>query len=203
MKHVLLIFLMLLSSACSFKPVDRGQGQMLMLYPVDQHAPGARSAQMSGHLVVQYPTADAALDSFRVALVNTTGQPDYYAATRWVDFLPLIVQNALVDTLSDADVFDAVTREDTEIRPDYFLKTRISDFEAVYSADHPTAAPEIHIRMDFLLTSRGQDSLRRKFSVTAHQQAKTDTVAGIHDAFKAAFTKAQRQLLSQFQSAAG
>jgi ABC-type uncharacterized transport system auxiliary subunit len=198
MKNILLIILVLFSSACSFNPVDRGQGRMLMLYPVDQSKPASHSTYMSGHLVVQYPTADAALDSYRVALVNTTGRLDYYSATRWVDFLPLIVQNALVDTLSGAALFETVTSEDTEMRPDYFLKTRISGFEAVYPTDDPATMPEIHVQLDFLLTGRGHDGLQRKFSTTGHQQAKTDTVAGIHDAFKSAFAKAQLQMLSQF-----
>lgn len=199
MKYIILIIAVLLTSACSLQPVDRGQGHMLALPSVYQEM----SSSPSGHLVVRYPAADPALDSYRVALIRGGQTHDYFARTRWVDFLPLVVQSHLIDTLAAANVFQTVSSEEHSGRPDYYLETRLTDFQALYPAVDPDGPPLIRIAMSFSLSPLTGAVGQRDFSVIAEHRALSNNISGVHDAFKIAFKEAQLQMLSHLRAAAG
>lgn len=189
--YITLLIGCFLMAACSIDPVDRGEGNMLALRPV----PAIENVQTKNHtLVVAYPTTAGKIDTSRVALERADGTLDYYARTRWVDFLPVIVQATLTESLSLSGAYALVRSDESGLGDDRMLKSHIRHFEAEYKT---AASPDVHIEMDFAIVNVKSDRVLDSFTLRARQQATADTAPAIHDAFVDAFSNIQRQLIAR------
>ncbi len=193
MRVLIAFFCCLLITACSINPVDRGEGNMLALRPVkvDKNA-GANT----GRLVIDYPTSAGEVDTSRVALMRPNGTLDYYAATRWTDFLPVIVQTTLTETLALSGTYAFVRSDDAGLGDGHLLKSHIRHFEAVYPA-YMERPPEVRIEIDFDVVDVKTDATVKSFTLRAGHQAIDNTTAAIHVAFLNAFADVQQQLVSR------
>lgn len=195
LRIVPIIFATLLLSACSLTSLDRGERQMMTLPSLQTDLQETQPLK-NNRLVIDFPETEGHLDTYRIALVLPNGTSDYYARKRWVDFLPVIVQNSLAETLQNARIYRFVKTDAHGLGDDLILKPTIRKFEALYDVND--AAPPIAvIEMDFSLqdvaTSRKLDG----FSLLAEAPATSNNAEAIHDAFKLAYKDIQIQLLER------
>ncbi len=88
-------------------------------------------------LLVGDPTAEAALDTTRVALSRTPTTLDYFADAAWTDRLTVMVQGLLVASLDNSRRFAAVGPQSGALRGDVVLSVELRHFEAAYAGDGP------------------------------------------------------------------
>jgi cholesterol transport system auxiliary component len=88
-------------------------------------------------LVIDVPTAEAALDSTRIALARSPTTLDYFADAAWTDRLSGMVQASLVESLDNSHRIAAVGPQNGALRADILLVTELRHFEAVYAAGPP------------------------------------------------------------------
>lgn len=183
-----IVFVML--TACSLgTPVDTGRGNMWRLEPLQAEPQRARY----GALVVEAPSTAAELDTYRVALRESSGAADYYAGTRWVDFLPVTVQAALVESLKSSGLFADVADDVTDSRARLALQVELQRFHASYSGK--TAAPKVELAIDAALINRSNGAVLKRANLRSARLAQADDSVAVSRAFREAFADAQRQLV--------
>jgi cholesterol transport system auxiliary component len=145
-----------------------------------------------GRLSVEVPTATAGLNSVRIALRPTPTTLEYYAGARWVDVVPVMVQNLLLESLDNTGRIDVLGREVVGVRADLALLTHVREFQAEY--DTP-GAPLVRVRLQARLIR-----LPRRLSVAATSEeftvrASSTALPAIVDAFDEAFGKALKRIV--------
>jgi len=85
-------------------------------------------------LVVDRPVASAGLNSQKIALQRTPVTLDYFAHANWTDTAPEMIQSLLIESFESTGKIKAVSRESTQLRPDYALQSELRDFQAEYDA---------------------------------------------------------------------
>lgn len=183
----LTVFALLVIAACSpLAPRDQGRSFMFTLEAI---APAAQPTH-DATLVVDHPTAKIELDTYRVALIREDGVFDYFARTRWVDFISPMVLDSMVFSLEDSGLFKNVLAEHTAFAGDYVLKSEIREFNAVYaSADDP---PEIRIALACILLKGDRKTRIATFTAKGTAKAKENSLEAIHEAFNTAFAESQK-----------
>ena len=96
-------------------------------------------------LVIEVPIASEGLDTHRIALRHSPLTLDYYAAARWTERAPRLVQTLLVESFENTARIVAVARQSTELRADYVLQTELREFQAEYDAGGP---PVVRVRLN-------------------------------------------------------
>lgn len=188
MRRALLAVMLL--SACSLgTPVDTGRGNMWALEAAD-----AEYKARYGALVVNLPNAAAQLDTYRVSVRSTSGARDYYAGTRWVDFLPATMQSVLVQTLERSGLFAAVYADTVDNDATLMLDMELSEFTADYRR---ATAPVIEVAMTVTLSNRRTNGVMRQFTIHSSKPARADDSEAVRGAFQAAFADAQSQMLER------
>ena len=97
-----------------------------------------------GRLSVEVPTATAGLNSARIALRPTPTTLEYYAGASWIDVVPVMVQNLLLESLDNTGRIDVLGREVVGVRADLALLTHIREFQAEYDTAGP---PLVRVRL--------------------------------------------------------
>jgi cholesterol transport system auxiliary component len=105
------------------------------LTPATDFTAGARPVPVQ--LAVDMPTAEAALDTTRIALTRSPTTLDYFAASAWTDRLTTLMQALLVESFDNAHRLAAVGPEAGTLRADVVLVTELRHFEALYGAAGP------------------------------------------------------------------
>jgi cholesterol transport system auxiliary component len=148
---------------------------------------GSAGPVLPVQLVVDAPTAPAALDTPRIALTTSTYSFDYFANAAWTDRAPAMLQTLIVETLENHARIRVVAKSSLELRADAVLQSDLRDFEAEYRGDGP---PTIHVRLDCRLVRLPERSVIavKEFegSARAGANATAAIVAGFDDALHAA-----------------
>ncbi|MEZ5824734.1 MAG: ABC-type transport auxiliary lipoprotein family protein [Geminicoccaceae bacterium] len=111
-------------------------------------------------VIIDPPSATAGLNTARIALRPDPTLLEYYANAIWIDVVPVMVQNLMVESLDATDRIDAFSPvEASGIRSDYALRLHIREFQAEY--DEGTSKPPIvNVRLEArLLKLPRRDSL--------------------------------------------
>jgi cholesterol transport system auxiliary component len=145
-----------------------------------------------GRLSVEVPTATAGLNSARIALRPTPTTLEYYAGARWVDVVPVMIQNLLLESLDNTGRIDVLGREVVGVRADLALLTHVREFQAEY--DTP-GAPLVRVRLQARLIR-----LPRRISVAATSEeftvrASSTALPAIVEAFDEAFGKGLKRIV--------
>ena len=194
----IIIFSAFILASCSLGSLDRGERAMMTLPSLQ--AGIDRPAPIHDHrLVVDFPDSEGRLDTYRIAVTTKDGNSDYYAHKRWVDFLPVIVQNSLAETLQNAGLYKFVKTDAHGLGDDLLLKPTIRKFEVLYNATQ-TDAPDIVIEMDFTLQDVPTGRRLKSFTLTSYSQASANQTKAIRAALDDAYKKIQIQLLDQLKS---
>jgi cholesterol transport system auxiliary component len=146
-----------------------------------------------GRLSVEVPTATAGLNSARIALRPTPTTLEYYAGASWIDVVPVMVQNLILESLDNTGKIDVLGREVVGVRADLALLTHVREFQAEY--DGSGGAPQVRVRLQARLIR-----LPRRTSIAATSEefvvrASNTSVPAIVDAFDEAFGKALRRIV--------
>jgi cholesterol transport system auxiliary component len=97
-----------------------------------------------GRLSVEVPTATAGLNSARIALRPTPTTLEYYAGASWIDVVPVMVQNLLLESFDNTGKIDVLGREVVGVRADLALLTHVREFQAEYDS---AGAPLVRVRL--------------------------------------------------------
>jgi cholesterol transport system auxiliary component len=100
-------------------------------------------------LVVDRPIASAGLNSQKIALQRTAVTLDYFGHANWTDTAPEMVQSLLIQSFESTGKIKAVSRESTQLRPDYALQSELRDFQAEYDA--AGGPPTVRVRLNVKL----------------------------------------------------
>jgi cholesterol transport system auxiliary component len=148
--------------------------------------------EVDARLSVEVPTATAGLNVSRIALRPTATTLEYYARASWVDVVPVMVQNLLLESLDNAGKVDVIGRGVVGVRADYALLTHVREFQAEYDED---GEPAVRVRIQARLVR-----LPRRTSVAATSEefmvdAGATSMPAIVRAFDEAFGKATKRLV--------
>jgi cholesterol transport system auxiliary component len=148
--------------------------------------------EVDARISVEVPTATAGLNTARIALRPTSTTLEYYASARWIEVVPVMVQNLLLESLDNTTKLDVLGREVVGVRADYALLTHIREFQAEYDDGTP---PRVRVRMQARLVR-----LPRRTSVAATSEsfvvpAGSGALPAIVEAFDEALGKALRRLV--------
>jgi cholesterol transport system auxiliary component len=147
---------------------------------------------VSGRLAVEVPTATAGLNSARIALRPTPTTLEYYAGASWIDVVPVMVQNLILESLDNTGKLDVLGREVVGVRADLALLAHIREFQAEYDT---AGAPQVRVRLQARLIR-----LPRRTSLAATSEeyvarARNNSMPAIIDAFDEAFGKALKRIV--------
>jgi cholesterol transport system auxiliary component len=148
--------------------------------------------EVDARLSVEVPTATAGLNTAQIALRPSATTLEYYARARWIDVVPVMVQNLLLESLDNATRLDVIGRDVVGVRADYALLTHIREFQAQYSGEAP---PQVQVRLQARLVR-----LPRRTSVAATSAAFTvnaqdGSMQAIVTAFDEGLGKALRRVV--------
>jgi cholesterol transport system auxiliary component len=143
-------------------------------------------------LSVEVPTATAGLNSARIALRPTPTTLEYYAGARWIDVVPVMVQNLILESLDNTGKIDVLGREVVGVRADLALLSHIREFQAEYEGAGP---PQVRVRLQARLIR-----LPRRTSLAATSEefvtrAANTSLPAIVTAFDDAFGKAIKRVV--------
>ena len=93
--------------------------------------------RIRSQIVVEEPTATAAVNTDQIAVFPTPLQVQYLPRARWVDRAPLIVQALLIESFENTGKVPAVGRSTVGLRADYVVITDIREFQALVKAPPP------------------------------------------------------------------
>jgi cholesterol transport system auxiliary component len=147
---------------------------------------------VDARLSVEVPTATAGLNVARIALRPTPTTLEYYAGANWVDVVPVMVQNLLLESLDNAGKVDVIGRGVVGVRADYALLTHVREFQAEYDED---GVPAVRVRLQARLVR-----LPRRTSVASTSEefvvkAGGTGMSAIVRAFDEVFGKATKRLV--------
>lgn len=190
-----LLPLLFLLGACALTPRDTGKAFLFALPPVTTAVTTTGAAlAVSDSLIVALPVAAPELDTYRIALIRKDGRRDYYAGAKWVEFLPLLVQASLTETLKDAKLYKTVATDQSGLAGSRVLKAEIGAFQAEYAA---ASAPVVKITMSVSLLDRFKRIPSAAFDIRVEEKAAADRLPEIQAAFAKAFAKAQKQIVQE------
>jgi cholesterol transport system auxiliary component len=88
-------------------------------------------------LQIEVPSAEAALDTTRIALSRSATTLDYFADAAWTDRLPLVLQSQLLASFQNAHRLLALAGAGAAAHSDALLTIELRHFEAQYGAAGP------------------------------------------------------------------
>jgi ABC-type uncharacterized transport system auxiliary subunit len=174
---------MLLASCSVTTPRDVGNANKITLNTVT--LPASKAPAKYNSIQIEYPTASTELDTYRIAVTKTDGMDGYFEGTRWNEFLPAVVQAAIIESLSRNSAFAFVQSDEDNTRSNYVLHTAIEDFRAVYSTS--AKPPIISMRLAFHVTSKLNSKRVKRFVISKAVPAKDNSLSSVTEAFNSAF----------------
>jgi len=165
--------------------------QLYVLTPKSTFDPAL--PQVDWQLVVERPVAAAGLNSQRIALQRSAVTLDYFARANWTDAAPQLIQSLLIESFENTGKIRAVTREATQLRPDYVLQTELREFQAEYGA--AGQAPVARVRLNAKLIRVPERVIVGSHTVERTVPAAKPDMENIILAFDEALGKVMRQIV--------
>lgn len=126
-----------------------------------------------------------------VLLTQPDRRLDVYAASRWPDALPVVVERLVVDALRQHGAWSVVHDAAAPFAADLLLRVTVRRFDAEYPA--AGAPPTVRVVLDATLARRGDRAVLASFTAEASSAAAEDRMSAI----VAAFERAAGAALSQ------
>jgi len=96
-------------------------------------------------LRIETPTAAAGLNTTRIALKPTPTRLQYYAGATWIEVLPVMAQNLVIESFESTGSVEALGPSATGGQADWALRIYIREFQAEY--DDTDAPPLVRARL--------------------------------------------------------
>ena len=116
---------------------------------------------------------------------------DVYAASRWPDVLPRVVEGMLVDGLKAAGIGE-VLEPLSSARAEALLQVVVRRFDADYSMD--PRQPRVHVQLDITLLDRARRDVLTSFTVGSVVPVAQNRMSAIIAAFEQAGSEVLTQL---------
>lgn len=188
-RSVALLLIVLAAAGCrgSFKPDVVKED----IYVLSASAPATEAAGplIAKAVVVEPPAPAPGLDSEKIAL-HRGHQLDYYAAARWADRVPVLLQALLAESLENTGRLKSVSNDTASVAADYALTLEVRDFQAVYGE---AAAPAVQVRWTVKLLSLPGRAVLASIPVQTEAAAAENRMGPIVEAFNAAARQAVAQ----------
>jgi ABC-type uncharacterized transport system auxiliary subunit len=136
------------------------------------------------------------LNTERIALVRGNGVLDSYAASRWPEVLPEVLQPLIVDALRAGGQFDTVQADAAPFKADYLLLIEVREFAAVYSGDTTDTVPTVRVQWVATLGRRGDRTIVRSVRIETSAAATANRAGAVMEAFNQALGAALTQLVT-------
>ncbi len=144
-------------------------------------------------LVVEEPTATAAVDTDRIAVQPTPLEIQYLPDSRWVDRAPRIVQALLIESFENTGKVGAVGPSVVALRPDYLIVTDLREFQAHVVPGGPDEnALDVRVRLNIKVVDAFDDRIIASSSFEEITRSESDEMPGIAYAFDEALGDAMR-----------
>jgi cholesterol transport system auxiliary component len=145
--------------------------------------------QVDWVLVVEQPSADASVDTPRIA--RTRGvEIQYYAGAVWVDRPSVMIEPLIIQSFRSSGAIGVVADRRADVRPDFLLQTDITAFEAMETASGP---PDVRVAMAATLIRMPR---RDVAGTTEIQETLTAQASGL-EAMAVAFDEALGKVLKR------
>ena len=160
--------------------------------PVDNYVLTPKSTFDAGlpklkyQIVVEAPTATAAVDTDQIAVQPNPLEVQYLPGARWVNRAPLIVQALLIESFENSERVPAVGSSTIGLRADFLIVTDIREFQAIVPAEDSTAPLRVDVRLNIKIVDAFEDRIigSRSFEeiVAATSDEPRDVVAAFDEA---------------------
>ncbi|WP_170464642.1 ABC-type transport auxiliary lipoprotein family protein [Ruegeria arenilitoris] len=144
-------------------------------------------------IVVQEPTATAAVNTDQIAIQPTPLQVQYLPRARWVDRAPLIVQALLVESFENSGKVAAVGRSTVGLRADYVIVPDLREFQGlVVAGADGSSAIRVEVRMNIKIIDEFEDKIIASDSFREYVVAASDKTPDLVRAFDEALGRTMR-----------
>jgi cholesterol transport system auxiliary component len=147
---------------------------------------------VDARLAVEVPTATAGLNNARIALRPTPTTLEYYARASWIDVVPIMLQNLLLESLDNTGALDVLDRGVVGVRADYALLTHVREFQAEYDDQR---APAVRVRLQARLVRMPRRTSLASTSEEFVVRAADPSLPAIVNAFDEALGKALKRIV--------
>ncbi len=111
-------------------------------------------------IVVEEPTATAAVNTDQIAIQPTALQVQYLPRARWVDRAPLFVQSLLVESYENTNKVAAVGRSTVGLRADYIVVPDLREFQGhVVGETQNSKTVQIKVRLNIKIIDSFEDKI--------------------------------------------
>lgn len=149
--------------------------------------------QLDQQIVVEEPTATAAVSSDQIAVTPTPLRVQYLPDARWVDRAPRLVQARLIESYENTGRVPAVGASGIGLRADYYIATDMREFQArVQETDGPELPLEILVRLNVKVIDAFEDRIVASRSFEERVEAVSDEAADVVTAFDEALGDVMR-----------
>ncbi|NOD34453.1 MULTISPECIES: ABC-type transport auxiliary lipoprotein family protein [unclassified Ruegeria] len=144
-------------------------------------------------IVVEEPTATAAVNTDQIAIQPTPLQVQYLPRARWVDRAPLIVQTLLVESYENSGKVAAVGRSTVGLRADYVIAPDLREFQGIVVQETETSkSVRIEVRMNIKVIDEYEDKIIASSSFQENVVAASEQTPDLIEAFDKALGRAMR-----------
>ncbi|MCG7522204.1 ABC-type transport auxiliary lipoprotein family protein [Ruegeria sp. Ofav3-42] len=144
-------------------------------------------------IVVQEPTATAAVNTDQIAIQPTPLQVQYLPRARWVDRAPLIVQALLVESYENSGKVAAVGRSTVGLRADYVIVPDLREFQGLVISDvEGSKTIRVEVRMNIKIIDEFEDKIIASSSFREFVVSESDKTPDLVRAFDEALGKTMR-----------
>ncbi|WP_282152106.1 ABC-type transport auxiliary lipoprotein family protein [Ruegeria atlantica] len=144
-------------------------------------------------IVVQEPTATAAVNTDQIAIQPTPLQVQYLPRARWVDRAPLIVQALLVESYENSGKVAAVGRSTVGLRADYVIVPDLREFQGFVVSDvEGTKTIRVEVRMNIKIIDEFEDKIIASSSFREVVASASDSTPDLVKAFDDALGRTMR-----------
>ncbi|MBM3486995.1 MAG: hypothetical protein FJX67_10230 [Alphaproteobacteria bacterium] len=177
-------------ASCGMLPGTGEPPQVFVLTAKSTFAPDL--PRVDWQLTIDLPTAEAGLNSARIALQRSRVTLEYYAHANWVDTAPAMVQKLLVESFENTGRIVSVGRQSVALRSDFSLLIDLREFQAEY-LDGGT--PKAHVRMNAKLVKMPQRTIVATFTAEHFEAASSGDLPSVVLAFDEALGKVMRRIV--------
>ncbi|MEO1109750.1 MAG: ABC-type transport auxiliary lipoprotein family protein [Pseudomonadota bacterium] len=144
-------------------------------------------------IVVEEPTATAAVNTDQIAVQPTPLQVQYLPRARWVDRAPLIVQALLVESYENSGKVAAVGRSTVGLRADYIIVPDLREFQGIVTAETENSKTvRVDVRMNIKIVDAYEDKIIASSSFQENVVSASDQTPDLINAFDLALGRAMR-----------
>ncbi|MGM0586726.1 MAG: ABC-type transport auxiliary lipoprotein family protein, partial [Pseudomonadota bacterium] len=139
--------------------------------------------EISAQLVVEDPTAHAAVDTDRIAVKPHPLRVQYFPGVRWVERAPLTVQRLLIESFENTDRLRSVGRSAVGLRADYTLSVDLREFQAELRRDDPEAPVTARVQLNLKIVKQPDGLIVGSRSFARRIPAESDEMLDVVIAF--------------------